>query len=110
MNMGAQQRTAIMPCGKMIKADPRTVKSRIQIHKKVCEMCSTVSYVDSPFQPNGNDQANITFSRNGNVTKTIHRAVKTICDGEIYSLLVKANTAEKSLVVMNEVNEMIKSK
>lgn len=110
MTMGGQTRTAMMPCGKLIMADPRTVKTRILIHKKVCGMCADVIYTDTPFQPNGNDRANITFSRNGNITKTIHREVKAMCDGEIHPLLVKANTTEKSLTIMKEVKEMTESK
>lgn len=78
--LGGQQRTAIMPCGKMMIGHPREVNKRVAIHIKLCSTCQGLPSMPTAFNPQSNDKANITVSRRGNITKCSTKHVSAVSD------------------------------
>ena len=81
-NLGGQKRTIFMPCGKSFVGHPREADKKAMLHRKYCDTCSKGQYTPSPFESNGNDQANIIMSRHGNITKATNKTIHTISDGK----------------------------
>jgi hypothetical protein len=98
--LGGQERTAMMPCGKIMKGHPRGVDSRILLHQKVCSVCADVTYTKTPFTPDGNNKDNIRKSRNGNVVKATHKMIKGVNGDGCLTFKVDGTSTDETLKKM----------
>lgn len=106
-NLGGQKRIIYMPCGKSIAGNPREADNKAMLHRKYCETCSqSVKYEPSPFNSYGNDRANITMSRHGNVSKANKKTIRAINDSTKTVQVSGVSTAEQASQTLRQVLQL----
>ena len=82
MSRGGQKRTALCPCGFVVKDQLRAANFKMKLHAKKCEMAEgIIEMMNKPFTPNTNGINDLTRTRNGNL---VHRpSVATGSTGDI---------------------------
>lgn len=110
-NLGGQKRTIFMPCGKSFVGNPREADNKAMLHRKYCETCSQgVKYEPAPFDSHGNDRANITMSRHGNISKANKKTIRAINDSTKTVQVSGVATAEQASQTLRQALQLSEEK